>query len=76
MMQTESFQDFNNKLGQRIQDLRVKRGFSQEKLGEMTGMDRVSIGYIEQARRAPRLQSLYAIASALEVSISEFFIDS
>lgn len=36
-------------------------------------MDRVSIGYIEQGKRAPKLSTLHALAQAYDVSVGSFF---
>lgn len=60
-------------LGRRIQVLRKGKGLSQERLAERLGMDRVSIGYVEQGRRSPRLSTLYAIAAALDVRVIDLF---
>lgn len=72
-MQTRSFQNFNNELGRHLQSLRKQRGFSQEAVGEALGMDRVSIGYIEQGKRAPRLQTLFALSILYQVEMRELF---
>lgn len=36
-------------------------------------MDRVSIGYIEQGKRAPRLQTLFALSILYQVEMRELF---
>lgn len=72
-MQTDSFHIFQKQLGARMQGVRKARGLSQEAAGTMVGMDRVSIGYIEQGKRAPKLSTLYALAQAYEVSVGSFF---
>lgn len=53
--------------------LRKNCGFSQEDVGEALGMDRVSIGYIEQGKRAPRLQTLFALANLYGVEMKALF---
>lgn len=72
-MRISDFQDFNYLLGRRLQSLRKNRGLSQEDVGEALGMDRVSIGYIEQGKRAPRLQTLFALANLYEVEMKALF---
>ena len=72
-MQTESFQNFNKQLGHHLKLLRKSHGLSQEAVGEALGMDRVSIGYIEQGKRAPRLQTLYALALLYRVPVAKLF---
>ena len=64
---------FNLKLGKRLQSIRKERGLSQEDVAEVLHMDRVSIGYIEQGKRAPRLQTIYALAALYEVSVADVF---
>lgn len=53
--------------------LRKNCGFSQEDVGEALGMNRVSIGYIEQGKRAPRLQTLFALANFYGVEMKALF---
>lgn len=72
-MQTKSYQEFNEALGRRLQRLRKERGLSQEAVGEALHMDRVSIGYIEQGKRTPRLQTVYALSQLYQVPIREVF---
>jgi transcriptional regulator with XRE-family HTH domain len=69
----KSFDSFTIKLGRKIQELRELKGYSQEKLAYIASMDRVSIGYIEQGRRAPKLSTLYKLAKCLDVSVAELF---
>ena len=66
----------NNKkaLGQRIRELRQRKGLSQEKLAEMVGMEPPSICYIENGRNYPALQNLEKIINALNTTFSEVFI--
>lgn len=59
------------KLGQKIKTLRNGAGFTQEKLGELTGLDRTYISDIERGKRNPSLKSLEKLAKALKVSISD-----
>ncbi|HUD10653.1 MAG TPA: helix-turn-helix transcriptional regulator [Candidatus Saccharimonadales bacterium] len=59
------------KLGKKIRTLRNEAGLSQEKLGELTGLDRTYISDIERGVRNPSLKSLQKLAKALTVSISD-----
>jgi transcriptional regulator with XRE-family HTH domain len=59
------------KLGQKIKTLRNEAGLSQEKLGELTGLDRTYISDIERGKRNPSLKSLEKLAKALHISISD-----
>jgi transcriptional regulator with XRE-family HTH domain len=59
------------KLGKKIKTLRNDAGLSQEKLGELTGLDRTYISDIERGIRNPSLKSLQKLANALKISISD-----
>lgn len=72
-MSTTSYQRFLWAVGHRVQMLRKSRGLSQEQLAEQLGMDRVSIGYIEQGRKSPKLSTLYALAGTLGVRVCDIF---
>lgn len=65
---------FLSQLGLRIQQLRKSRKISQEHLGELIGVSRVYVGYIEQSREIPNLELLYNIAAVLGVGLDELFV--
>lgn len=58
-------------LGPAIRELRKERGLSQEKLAEMAKLHRNFVGLIERNATVPALDSLIAIADALEIELSE-----
>ena len=58
-------------LGQRIHDLRVACGLSQEQLAEVAAVDRAYISQIETGQRNPSVMVLERIAAALEVPTAE-----
>ncbi|WP_234443509.1 helix-turn-helix domain-containing protein [Streptomyces sp. NRRL B-24484] len=60
-------------VGERIRFLRHQRGYSQERLAELAGMDRQSVGHYERAQRAATVDDLTAIADALGVAPWRFF---
>jgi len=59
--------------GARVRELRVSRGWSQEKLAERSRRHWTYIGGIERGERNPTLRVIAALASALEVSIKDLF---
>ncbi|MBA7672986.1 hypothetical protein ES703_81174 [subsurface metagenome] len=59
--------------GQRLRELRLARGLSQEKLAFKSGMHRTYLGSIERGERNPSLKNIAAIAEALGVSLSQLF---
>lgn len=64
----------NRKFGERVKELRKKKGLSQEKLALDVEMDLTSINEIEKGHRSPKLITVYRIAEALGIDISELFI--
>jgi len=60
-------------LGARIKELRKTRGFSQERLAEMVGVEPKHLSRIEVGSSYPSLSRLELIANALGVPIKEFF---
>lgn len=60
-------------LGNRISTVRRERGVTQEQLAERTGFTVITIGYIEQGRRSPRVATLFKIAECLRVPVAELF---
>lgn len=61
------------KFGKTIQNLRIERRLSQEKLGEKAGLHRTYIGMIERAEKNVTLINIQKIALALDVSIKDLF---
>lgn len=59
------------KLGKKIRTLRLEKLLSQEKLGEITGLDRTYISGIERGVRNPSLKNIEKLAKALDVKVSE-----
>ena len=67
------FAEYRLLLGAHLQGIRKSRGLTQEQVAECLGMDRVSIGYIEQGKRTPKLSTLYALSKCYDVAMSELF---
>lgn len=63
----------NEKVAQRIKELRLKTGLSQEGLSYLAELDRKYIGIIEKGNTNVSIQVLSQICEALDVSLSEFF---
>lgn len=55
-------------LGQTVRELRKKRGLSQELLAERCGISLSFLGHIERGSRKMSLETLAALADALEVT--------
>lgn len=59
------------KLGKKLRELRTEAGLSQERLGEITGLDRTYISGIERGVRNPALKNIEKLAKALKVRVSD-----
>ncbi len=68
-----NFDEYRVRLGSHLQDIRKSRGLTQEQVAEQLGMDRVSIGYIEQGKRSPKLSTLYALARCYDIEMQDLF---
>ena len=66
---------FPVRLGRRISDLREKRGLSQTQLADMAEIGRAHLSQIENGAVATGINTLYALAGALELTLSEMFRD-
>ena len=59
--------------GERVRNLRLTKGLSQEELAFRAGIHRTYLGGIERGERNPALKNIAAIAKALDVTLSELF---
>ena len=60
-------------VGMNIRLERVKRGISQEKLADLAGVARSTMGIIERGEQSPSIQTLAKVANALDVDIRKLF---
>jgi transcriptional regulator with XRE-family HTH domain len=58
-------------LGQRMRELREKKGISQEDLAEFCGLHRTAVGLLERGKTIPRLDTLLLISQGLGVTVSK-----
>lgn len=61
--------DDRRALGARIRELRVRANLTQERLAELTGVDRRTLQRIEAGSSDPRLSALTLIAEGLDVPL-------
>ena len=61
----------DNIFGKRLKELRIERGLSQQKLGEIFGFCNQTISFWESGSREPDLDTLLEIAHFFEVSLDE-----
>jgi transcriptional regulator with XRE-family HTH domain len=60
-------------LGLRLREARAARGLSVRALGEAVGVSASMISQIETGKSRPSVSTLYAITTALEISVEELF---
>ncbi len=72
-MQKKSHTNLSEKLGQKIRIERMKRKMSQEKLAELSELNRNFIGMVERGESNITVRNLEAIALAFGLEIKELF---
>ena len=71
---TENFNENTvEKLGQKIRIERMKRKISQEKLAEMSDLNRNFIGMVERGETNITVKNLEAVANAFKIDIKDLF---
>ena len=65
--------DIAKAVGQRIRNYRTKKGFSQEKLAELSGCHPTYIGQLERGEKNATLESIERITAALGITLSKLF---
>ena len=61
------------KLGDKLRTFRLKCNFSQEKLAEITNLDRTYISSLERGKRNPSFLILKKLAACLGIGPNNFF---
>lgn len=57
--------------GKRVREMRKSKGISQERLAEMSGIDRSYMGNIERGEKNITLKKAYEICDALDIEIQD-----
>ena len=63
------------KFGNRIRELRIAKGLSQEKFALQIGLDRSYYSSVENGKRNISLLNIKKIADGLNITISDLFKD-
>ena len=67
-------EDILRRLGERIREIRVQRGFkSQEEFADYCKLHRTFVGHLETGRKDFRLTTIIRVAEALGVTMGELF---
>jgi transcriptional regulator with XRE-family HTH domain len=64
---------FPVRLGRRLSFIRESRGLSQTQLADLAEIGRAHLSQIENGAVAARVDTLHAIAGALEMTLAELF---
>lgn len=57
--------------GEVLKDLRTSKGYSQEYLAELAGLDRTYVSLLERGHRQPTISTLFSLARALNIAPSK-----
>ena len=63
------------KLGERIKDLRIEKGYSQMQLGKLIGVSQKAVEYWERNVNEPKASYIIMLVKIFEISYDEFFAD-
>ncbi len=61
------------RFGSRVRKIRKQRKLSQLELSQKSGLDLTTINEIENGNREPMLKTVWRIANALKMKMSEMF---
>ena len=64
--------NLNHMIGNRLREIRMKRGLSLDEVSRLTGVSKAMLGQIERAKSVPTVSTLWKIATGLKVSFSLF----
>jgi len=67
--------DFNKIVGSRVRAVRNSRGLKQTELAQRVGVQSPQIHKFERGSQRISAGMLYAISKALDVDVSQFYID-
>lgn len=67
--------DSHLNFGKALKRLRKNQNLSQEKLADLSGLDRSYISILERNLKLPSLYTILALASGLGIKASEFMLE-
>ena len=65
------FRAFNEKLSQRIKSLRIEKNLNQDDFAREADIHRSHVSSLENTKYDPTLSTLFKIAKALDITVSE-----
>jgi transcriptional regulator with XRE-family HTH domain len=66
-------EDFQNRIGNRIRQLRESKNMTQVELAHLCNFEKSNMNRIEAGNTSTNTFTLYKICSALEISMRDFF---
>ena len=69
----ETILDLKEMIGSRIQEIRNKKGMTQDQLSEKVGISSKYLSSIERGKENPTLNTILKMARSLDVKPDEFF---
>jgi len=66
-------EEIQKRLGARIKDLRLKRGWTQDEFADLSGLHRAQVGAFENGRMNITLASLHLVAQTMGLRIVDLF---
>jgi len=67
------FMDIKIKFGQKVKELRLEKGLSQEAFADLADLDRTYISSIEKGERNVSIIVIEKVATALNIEITKLF---
>ncbi|MDD5326934.1 MAG: helix-turn-helix transcriptional regulator [Phycisphaerae bacterium] len=67
--------DISKQFGKNVRKYRIMRKLSQEELASRAELHRTQITLIESGKRCPRLDTIYKLASALQIKPEKLLPD-
>jgi len=55
----------------KLREIRIQKGFSQEKLADISGLHRTYIGSVERGERNISIDNIERLANALEIKVRD-----
>ena len=71
----ENYKTFEQIIGNRIEELRKNKGYTQQQFAEKIGLSTNYLSDIERGKSSARLDKLVSIINALECSADDVFTD-
>ena len=64
-----------SKIGEKIKEYRLEKGFSQMQLAKLVGVSQKAIDYWERSVNEPKASYIIALVKVFDLSFNEFFED-